>query len=122
MLPLYSRVWADDTLNVLVKRELVTLKEAMAHSEIPFDHIVDTCQMARSPAHNPLVQVMITTEEKGEQRRAWGCAGELQCWVSASIPAQLQPLVRPYGGLPCFPVIPGVINAIWQWLAAFPAP
>lgn len=66
MLPLYGKVWPNDSLRELVKRELQTLREAMAHGEIPFDQIVDACGVQRSPAHNPLVQALITTEEEGE--------------------------------------------------------
>jgi non-ribosomal peptide synthetase component F len=66
VLPLYGKVWPNDSLRELVKRELQTLREAMAHGEVPFDQIVDACGVQRSPAHNPLVQALITTEEEGE--------------------------------------------------------
>ncbi|KAI3432787.1 hypothetical protein D9Q98_010372 [Chlorella vulgaris] len=65
VLPLYGKVWPTDSLRELIKRELQTLQGAMAHGEIPFDQIVDACGVQRSPAHNPLVQALITTEEEG---------------------------------------------------------
>jgi amino acid adenylation domain-containing protein len=65
VLPLHNRIDESDNLLSLCQSELKTLKAALGHGMLPFQKIVEVAKVERSAAYNPLVQVLITTEEEG---------------------------------------------------------
>lgn len=87
VLPLYGSVLPEDTLMTLVKGEIQILQSAMSHSGLPFQQIVDACKVERTTAYSPLVQVLMTTEEEGEEPAARHLSSVE--WKSAAMNSQL---------------------------------
>ncbi|RFU78915.1 hybrid pks-nrps [Trichoderma arundinaceum] len=59
LLPMRFQVDENDTFADLVKQTSRKAMEALAHSRVPFDIILDHLNIARSPAYSPLFQVAV---------------------------------------------------------------
>ncbi|MEM8570007.1 MAG: amino acid adenylation domain-containing protein [Pseudomonadota bacterium] len=67
-LALRERVDLTEPFKALLARLRETVKEALKHSAVPFEQVVDATVSSRSLAHSPLFQVMFNLHQKQRDR------------------------------------------------------
>jgi len=68
-LVLRTRMEDDPTFVELLRRVKQMTADAYAHQDLPFEKLVDELQTDRVPSHNPLFQVMFSTDVRPEVTR-----------------------------------------------------
>lgn len=78
LLPVRLRVDASSTLGELVTRARAKANEALGHSQMPFDVLLDKIKLPRSTLHSPLFQVVLNFKMGSTQSVPLGdCQAEL---------------------------------------------
>jgi thioesterase domain-containing protein len=71
-LVLRTSVFINDPFTEVLSRVRANLLDAMSNQDVPFDLIVDTVRIRRSPSYNPLFQIMFSTFRAALQSRDFG--------------------------------------------------
>ena len=66
MLPIRTFISQEMAFNDILDAEQFAVREAMAHSDVPFQDIVQALKVPRSAQYAPLVQAMITYDDDCE--------------------------------------------------------
>ncbi|KAF0809378.1 amino acid adenylation domain-containing protein [Alcanivorax sp. S71-1-4] len=83
-----NRIRSDDTLADILVRARDAVQGGQQHQQLPFDHLVEALQPARSLSHTPLVQVLCNYQH--ERLPAWQSVRDEPLVLSHFSPLQQQ--------------------------------
>lgn len=63
MLALRQKVSSSQTFAELIRDVRTTMLDALAHSDVPFQKVVEALGVPRDPSHTPLYQALISLKE-----------------------------------------------------------
>lgn len=108
LLPLRSKIEAEDTFADVLSREAANSKAALTHQTYPFDDLVSAVAPQRDPSRAPLFDVLLAFQNTGDSGLSLGDA--------EAVPVELESVSSQYDWtLNCFPTADGELEVVWEY-------
>ena len=108
LLPLRTKIEAEDTFADVLAREAANSKAALTHQTYPFDDLVSAVAPQRDPSRAPLFDVLLAFQNTGDSGLSLGDA--------EAVPVELESVSSQYDWtLNCFPTADGELEVVWEY-------